>query len=859
MSRLTVADYRAQHSDAEPLPDHLPYLACVDEVVLLQDRDGDGPSLGAIWELDPVSVEGAPEDRWKQLTQAAHDLLLRLPEEAALQAILLSDHDIMRELTAYEALTLGDGLVRTVSTDRVRLYQHHGAGLFTHKGVAFRCRRVRIYCTVRLWPRSPSSHGLFWRRPWPTDTWEWFHAVRHQITQVEQMLVDTLQLSGIGLRRLSADHVKALLWRFLNPHTPDTVTPYREHCLLREQLLTARTDVDGTGVSRGQDITVIPLTAMEHPAETQEGMFMRELEFGEARAALVDLFPELCLVWNVHVLNQQLAFTAIKRHKTMAWLNTLDPVRGFTVEHQVIQDDLEAVIGEVFGSGHRLLRTSVHALVAASPSTVESQSTQVASAIGRLGFRMDREDIIGPSVWRQCLPLGYDPEAESIMRRSHRVVSTNTADFLPVHGYFRGMGAPRFLYLSRRGEPVRFDPYEAAPAPHIFVAGVTGTGKSVWVTDAILQARRVGARIFVLDKGNSYGRVCRLLHGQHLVLEPEHPIRINPFLGLLTKAKLGFLTRLVIEMTQGRVERDLLTKEQEGTIERAIGYAYERRRDEQREVILSDVALELEALGAEGRRLALRLQPFLRAGRYGRYFDGPNAFPVDNPLTVIERGPLGRDPELQNILTMVLVNLITTVVSSPTEEGKDKYLFIDELFDLFGSDNAGQFVGNVAQYLGTAGAPGRTADQLLGEAGRTYRKYGTAFIPVTQQPRDLLATRGGQAARDNTQIRLLFRQPPDVAALVGEELLLSAEERTLLHSLETVPGKFAEALLLTPQGSGVIRIVLPASVYWIATTHEKERSYIDELAQRLGSLEQAIAHAAQEYPHGLPRNEDMYV
>ena len=72
MSRLTVADYRAQHSDAEPLPDHLPYLACVDDVVLLQDRDGDGPSLGAIWELDPVSVEGAPEDRWKQLTQAAH-------------------------------------------------------------------------------------------------------------------------------------------------------------------------------------------------------------------------------------------------------------------------------------------------------------------------------------------------------------------------------------------------------------------------------------------------------------------------------------------------------------------------------------------------------------------------------------------------------------------------------------------------------------------------------------------------------------------------------------------------------------------------------------------------------------------
>jgi hypothetical protein len=362
----------------------------VDDVVLLQDRDGDGPSLGAIWELDPVSVEGAPEDRWKQLTQAAHDLLLRLPEETAFQAILLSDHDVTRELTAYETLTIGDGLVRTVSTDRMRWYQQNGAGLFTHKGVVFRCRRVRIYCTVRLWPLSPSNHGLWWRQPLPIDPWQWFHTVRDQIIQVEQMLVDTLQLSGIGLRRLTADQVKALLWRFLNPHTPDTATPYHEHGLLREQLLAARTDVDGTRVTRGQDLTVIPLTAIENPAETQEGMFMRELEFGEARAALVDLFPELCLVWNIHVLNQQVAFTAVKRHKTMAWLNTLDPVHGFTVEHQVIQDDLEAVIGEVFGKGRRLLRTSVHALVAASPATVESQSSKLAVEIAKQEHELAR-------------------------------------------------------------------------------------------------------------------------------------------------------------------------------------------------------------------------------------------------------------------------------------------------------------------------------------------------------------------------------------------------------------------------------------------------------------------------------------
>ena len=48
-------------------------------------------------------------------------------------------------------------------------------------------------------------------------------------------------------------------------------------------------------------------------------------------------------------------------------------------------------------------------------------------------------------------------------------------------------------------------------------------------------------------------------------------------------------------------------------------------------------------------------------------------------------------------------------------------------------------------------------------------------------------------------------------------------------------------------------------MYWIATTQEKERRYIDELAQRLGSLEQAIVQAAHDHPHGLPRGEDIYV
>src|SRR6185369_17660123 len=115
------------------------------------------------------------------------------------------------------------------------------------------------------------------------------------------------------------------------------------------------------------------------------------------------------------------------------------------------------------------------------------------------------EETVGASVVVQCLPLGFDPAADTQLCRLHRYVSTNAADLLPVYGYFRGVGTRtgRFVWLSRRGEFVFFDPWTAAPSPNIFIAGITRAGKSVLVMDLLLQALRLRARIIVLAKGNS--------------------------------------------------------------------------------------------------------------------------------------------------------------------------------------------------------------------------------------------------------------------------------------------------------------------------------------------------------------------
>ncbi len=411
---------------------------------------------------------------------------------------------------------------------------------------------------------------------------------------------------------------------------------------------------------------------------------------------------------------------------------------------------------------------------------------------------------------------------------NYSYVSANVADLVPVYGYFRGVGTRtgRFVWLSRRGELVFFDPWTAAPSPNIFIAGVTRAGKSVLVMDLMLQGLRLGARIIVLDKGQSYSRFCALLGGTHILLEARHIPRLNPFVGPLTPERLPVLWRLVAEMMQGRSERDFLTREHEGMLERAITDTYHRLGDE--EVTLSDLAAQLQAQGTAGTQLAFRLQPFLRSGRYGRYFDGPNELPLDAALTVFELGRLDSDPDLQRILTMALLDRVTTVLSQAQESVR--FLVAEELSTVLYTENAGRYLEEVA---------------------RTYGKIGTSLVSVTQQSMDMAQTRAGRAIRDNSPIRFLLPQPPDVVEMVSQELALTPEKQVLFRSLETVPGKFSEALLDTPTGTGVLRIVIPPTQYWLTTSTDADRRYLDAQRQVRGSLEAAIAHAAATYPRGL--------
>src|SRR5262249_36946971 len=158
------------------------------------------------------------------------------------------------------------------------------------------------------------------------------------------------------------------------------------------------------------------------------------------------------------------------------------------------------------------------------------------------------------------------------------------------------------------------DPWDGDTAPHMLVTGKTGAGKSFLVADLILQQRRRGAAVFVLDKGDSYRRLVELLGGQSVRLSAEAPLTINPLAGPGDADHQAFLMRLLAEMAAGGEARAALSREEYGLLGEAIGTLF-AEREGRSELTLTDLARFLEqpsfSEDGTGRRLRRRLFPFL--------------------------------------------------------------------------------------------------------------------------------------------------------------------------------------------------------------------------------------------------------
>ena len=777
------------------LPNLLPWHSYDSDGRVFVQADG---SLGLAWVFSAPECDILSETALGQLARRLEALLALLPEGAAAQVLLISDRSV--DLSGWLAASTSDGLLRDLAEARVR-----ATGRFEvrHEGAVVAARSLRCLFTIRVFPAwsTPGVRdGLRFTLKGGRSVEEKFMGVyaaaKRDLLSRAEAVENLCSQAGVGARRLDLAEFRTIAFRLLNPGRATPPPPDDPDRLIREGLAFTHAEIADASVKLGAfDHRV--LTVREAPRETWAGMLPLE-------ATLDGIFA-----LNIEVPRAEdvRKFLAAKKRLAFCQMSGGDD----KVDVAAMKREVDEVCAEIFVEGSRVYSARLHVVT-------RGAADAAINAFSRAGMELVEETVFAGTLFLQSLPLAYDPANDRALRRGRRMLGLNLAHLLPLYGGLRGTSSPDLLLLNRLGEPLTFSFFDSPVAPHGIIAGVSGSGKSVLANAIILSAARRGARIFVLDRGNSYRKLCETLGGTYVAFDPRAPRSINPCGAGLDEEKKIFLVDIVAEMAaQG--QRELTVKER-SLVARAVVRAFERAAG--RETLVGDIRRALaEDPEPEARDLAVCLEVFCGDGPYAGFFDRPAQPEGGGCLTVYELGDIAKRRDVASALLMALIHRITDYARGHL--ARQKYLIVDEAWTLLRSSTTAGFLEDVL---------------------RTYRKLNSAALMLTQQVTDFEG-RTGEAIRANAPNRLFLQQTPETVLAMEKLLDLSPEEKALLGRIRTVKGRFSEMLVQSTDTRGLARLCPDALSYWISTSDPKDNLRLEALVREKGSLRAALLAAAE--------------
>lgn len=437
-----------------------------------------------------------------------------------------------------------------------------------------------------------------------------------------------------------------------------------------------------------------------------------------------------------------------------------------------------------------------------------------------VGIILQDDPYVSVPLFLQMLPMGYNADIQGSLKRRNTRSTGIVAELLPIYADWRGCGRPAIQLLSRRGQAQYLDLFSNTQGGYsAVVVAKTGAGKSFFVNELTMGYLALGAKIWTIDVGRSYEKLCNMVGGQFISFSTDSDMCLNPFtLVSDLDEEMPMLKSIIAQMAS----REPLDDLNMAFIEEAIRCVF---TDLGNDMTINDVATYLTAKeDSRQRELAMRLYPFTRHGAYGKLFNGRSTLMQMGNYVVYELEDLKSKKDLQEV---VLLALVYQIQQDILKKDRQKLVLIDEAWDLLTGGNTTSFI----------------------ETGyRRFRKYQSGCVTITQSINDFYGLPAGVAIVENSDYFFLLSQRPESIEALKRTQRLSLSEGLydLLQSVHTDSGNYSEVFAYTPDGITIGRLVVERFTQLLYTTRAEEFMKIKEYREAGLSLKEAINRAIDD-------------
>ncbi len=815
----------------------LPYLNYLDRDQVFETEDG----IGFCIEVGPQT--GASQE----MAEILSALFTNCPTYSGVQIILHGSNNLLPKFIAHanrrpldedaieRAVEQGrpvrnDNIYRTLIRKRIDYYLK-GARSPLFEGQNYVLRDIRVMISVLIPGRLDDTAKV------------------ESLVTLRDGIFSTLNAAMFGGINWTADHLINWLSEVTNIHKmfygrqSDEPLLYDDGRLIKAQVVdhdtVCRVAPKGLRFGMPQDGNEVECrlySVKSYPREHR--LWQMGSLIGDMYHAALQYPCPFIITLGVHILDFDTTKNVMEMKAARATTNAFSAMAKFLPEYADKKRDYDVVMKNL-GEGHGMVKL-YHQLALFAPKERMARAEQTATAIWRArGFTLTNDTYMQTQAFLASLPMTLSRELFNDMKVARRVSTKTTKNAIhmaPLLGEWRGTGTPVLQFFGRRGQVIWLDLYDTPTNMNWAMAASSGAGKSVAANYIVESYRAIGAKVWVIDVGRSYEKVCERLGGEFIEFKKGKPICINPFSSIEEEELADDMEMLVPVIGQMFAPNRPITEFEAGQLERTIFHLWKKNRHETTVTDIYDLWQMGHALKDDGtpdERFDQRLQdmatalfPFTRNGQYGKYFDGPATIDFSNDLVVLELEELKGKKSLQAVVMQIVTYHITHEMY--LSRNRKKVMIMDEAWDLMEGGQSAAFI----------------------EAGyRRARKYKGSFGTVTQDVDDYYKNAASKAALNNAGWLFLLAQKKESIELLeqSKKLSMDAGMKRMLNTVRTEEGLFSEIFISSPSGAyGIGRLVLDPYSLLLYSSKGEDYQAIEEKRAMGMSVSEAIEAVLHE-------------